>query len=457
MSFLPQEIIDSIIDVLNDRTALVSCSLVCRAWLCRSHFHLFQSIRLVYPDGNSTQSFRDIIEEFLDLLETQPFHSRQYIQTLSFDHDARGKDDDPSGKQWGFQDVELLSTDLHRFAVQLPSLQHLSINLTFLSIDPSHLPDIYMPCSFESSDETNLNISPRKLQKLTLKGIKFGYWNSKEELLWLAFTLYPSLQSLEIDTLFFYRGPSATTEETSGWSVDWGTAEEPDSMMKPTYFGPQQQLSSLRLALPRFPLFPHLLRSFARQRSSGQKKCSLRSLHIQCTAGTNSDHDARQFFEDPFISSNLEHCSLDFFREHYVNSADVFNLSNCHSLQTLRITIWLHRTPHMEDPTDINYAFSILETIPSSSVATSSIKCISLILIKERDFDLNTGIHRIDKEIIDWGRLEKRLLEPGVVESLTEFVFDYQLNDELLDVEEKLNVEGNLPRLKARGILRVGE
>lgn len=47
MSYVPQELVDMVIDNLwDDVDSLAQCSLVCRAWVPSTHLHLFRSITL---------------------------------------------------------------------------------------------------------------------------------------------------------------------------------------------------------------------------------------------------------------------------------------------------------------------------------------------------------------------------------------------------------------------------
>ena len=64
MNALPQELIDTVIDYhFHDRPTLVTCSLVCKAWLPSSRYHLFHTVKLGDENWNT----------FLDFLQDQAF------------------------------------------------------------------------------------------------------------------------------------------------------------------------------------------------------------------------------------------------------------------------------------------------------------------------------------------------------------------------------------------------
>ncbi|KAI0797506.1 hypothetical protein C8Q75DRAFT_801448 [Abortiporus biennis] len=179
--------------------------------------------------------------------------------------------------------------------------------------------------------------------------------------------------------------------------------------------------------------------------------CTLRSVHLQ-GARTSSDvllWGIKPFIQDPVIGANIQYCYLELHRRQSFTQASLFSLSECFALKSFSVKLWLHTSPTMMTPTDINYVLSLFESLlPSSKM----LHTVSLILIKVRNFDIDS--HRLRSEPIDWKRLEESLVK---LNQIREFVFDYRLNGGGMAVDECCSVEENLSQLKARGILKIGE
>ncbi|KAI0797489.1 hypothetical protein C8Q75DRAFT_3323 [Abortiporus biennis] len=128
---LPSEIFDLIIDILHgDISSLCSCSLVCKAWLTRSQFNLFETTCIWHCHDDEGSN----LDLFIEILEELQFPPRHHIRKLSLAPYM--------GEYRDFDVAEIDATHLQRLVVQLPSLQLLRLHLVNLDVRDRHSADL---------------------------------------------------------------------------------------------------------------------------------------------------------------------------------------------------------------------------------------------------------------------------------------------------------------------------
>ena len=136
----PQELFDTIIDRhFHDRHTLATCSLVCKAWLPASRYHLFHTIKLGDENWNT----------FLDLLQHQRSIAPNMNKFIPFASPECGRGDDESSSHLlqfppssAFHAVQVLELDGSQFTGSFSRFAHLISSfpsITLLHMDPSSL------------------------------------------------------------------------------------------------------------------------------------------------------------------------------------------------------------------------------------------------------------------------------------------------------------------------------
>ncbi|KAF7365543.1 hypothetical protein MVEN_00427600 [Mycena venus] len=166
---LPQELIEVIIDHLaDDSTSLKACSLVCRAWVCRSRRHLYKHITL-------------LVRNILALRELLQSPWCTLLPHVSSIEAIRHEEDPDDG---GFDDV---AVDLHRL-VETRRL-NVKLNIRRIRPTPSDPPKFVRAGGFLTAfpNVTNLVLGSNKGQQLM----------SLIEII----RLFPALQELDVRQL----------------------------------------------------------------------------------------------------------------------------------------------------------------------------------------------------------------------------------------------------------------
>ncbi len=145
---IPQEITESIIDdvhLKSDITTLKSCSLVCRAWIPRSRFHLFSKMRIILSrtNGDALQHFAAFLTSSTAACTALPLGfppAIDYIRELRISDPFRSNISNPSAirPQQDPEEIyyipdslpEHTMSDLEFILAALPCLQALNLDIS---------------------------------------------------------------------------------------------------------------------------------------------------------------------------------------------------------------------------------------------------------------------------------------------------------------------------------------
>jgi len=446
ISDLPQELLDAIIDHLhNDESSLYACSLVCSSWTSPSQYHLFSKIRIT-ERGEIPRSSR--FQDVLTTFQSTPFTHRWYIQDFTLSGWSLR-----APTKWSRYARTIHLDFLAAFLLELPVLRRLCLEDVVVkkrNSSGSTKDGVFVNEDFDSEDDgvdkrpeyhdcgpwsvpsEHLQISPSSaVRTLSLSNVQILYVHTEVRILSELLTLFPNLATIHTHNAFF--------------TLAHDRARFPCSI-------PEVPVSTLPKVLNLevtglAPAPPVALFQLIREITSSSSE-PFHRLSFDCNDHTDLEA-LESLINHPSGTLPVLHCKLHLFRGSFMHGSlrTQVSFTKCLALQSLHLTVSLHRALSSVEPLDINYAIAIIESLPSSP---KSITHLSLRFIKERNFELDR--HRIGTESIAWERLDTAVSRLGEMET---FEFEYRLNGEGLLEEEMRFVEGNLEKMYSSGRLRV--
>ncbi|KJA17670.1 hypothetical protein HYPSUDRAFT_46146 [Hypholoma sublateritium FD-334 SS-4] len=429
-----QEVIEQFIDHLHDnKEALRECALVCRAWVPRSRYHLFESVTISPPRSTPIDGrypFSDLIASLNHPLCT--FASS--VRKISIS--------DPEYiVAWGAGSRKMADSNwINPFALHLDKLRSVTL------LDVTLLHRVTVNC-FKSITL----IKPTFAIQITHLVLDVSYFPSRQskEIMKIIHS-FSSLAHLQIEY---------DNEDTDSHSNSWVSTDTTVSLE----VLPSKQLKELVIyshETVEIPLFIQLLLLWFRESQTRISTLSFSTLSIKSDDEiiTTSPNPLARYLK--FLGPSLKSLALtfnDFASIRHFH--DSFEITQNTRINVLEVGYPKAFNTNQEVFEDLHFYSKLLPTFLSRVPTTTLTRIILNLWIQYLDQGFMHSVLQVENlrlkdTVVPWFSLDDLLIGPSF-SVLTEVIFHVYRYNSFPWFEAKKYVESRLPKCKERGLLHI--